>query len=220
MTHAKASEVAASWGVLNRGYEKGSVFYTLTGKADQVCSEDHRKELLSYTEDCLVEAQRQLDVEVAKGAIGERVGAREALEDLHTLKSYFTHTPPADASRSFVSGYIEAALFTSTDDNEDPLDDQYSLADIDETVLAEITIGCEQFQTENAKLLAEVYELDTPGCGSEAYAGHNFWLTRNGHGTGFWDRGYPKPLADALTKASTKFGEVNLTVDEGTFYYG
>ena len=33
--------------------------------------------------------------------------------------------------------------------------------------------------------------------------GHDFWLTRNDHGTGFWDRDLPN--ADALTMIATAF---------------
>jgi len=35
----------------------------------------------------------------------------------------------------------------------------------------------------------------------EAQAGHDFWLTRNGHGAGFWDGDWPE-TGDALTEAS------------------
>jgi hypothetical protein len=35
--------------------------------------------------------------------------------------------------------------------------------------------------------------------------GHNFWLTRNGHGTGFWDR--DKPNGKELTAIAESFGE-------------
>lgn len=67
------------------------------------------------------------------------------------------------------------------------------------------------FQDVNAKLLARA--------GDEAQNGHDFWLTRNGHGVGFWDRGYDKEVGDALTKASESFGEVDLYVgDDGRIY--
>ena len=37
-------------------------------------------------------------------------------------------------------------------------------------------------------------------------SGHDFYLTRNGHGTGFWDRGYGG-VGDRLTEASKLCGE-------------
>lgn len=42
--------------------------------------------------------------------------------------------------------------------------------------------------------------------------GHDFALTRNGHGTGFWDRGYGD-AGDILTDACKPYGEHNLYVD-------
>ena len=44
---------------------------------------------------------------------------------------------------------------------------------------------------------------------------HDFWLTRNGHGTGFWDRGLGD-LGDKLTKLAKTFGECDLWVHDET----
>lgn len=47
--------------------------------------------------------------------------------------------------------------------------------------------------------------------------GHDFWLSRNGHGAGFWDRGYEN--GDALHAAAKTFGECDLYVgDDGKIY--
>lgn len=58
------------------------------------------------------------------------------------------------------------------------------------------------------------------GFSNEARAGHDFWLTRNGHGVGFLDR---DELSEAdqkrLTEASKEFGECYLYVgDDGKLY--
>lgn len=37
---------------------------------------------------------------------------------------------------------------------------------------------------------------------------HDFWLTRNGHGAGFWDGDYEKDIGDRLTELSKEFGEL------------
>lgn len=50
---------------------------------------------------------------------------------------------------------------------------------------------------------------------------HDFWLTRNGHGAGFWEPGdYGwSDLGDKLTEFTKHYGEVNLYVgDDGTIY--
>ena len=50
---------------------------------------------------------------------------------------------------------------------------------------------------------------DTPW----AWAGHDFALTRNGHGAGFWDRGLGD-LGDRLADAARVYGEASLWPDE------
>lgn len=54
----------------------------------------------------------------------------------------------------------------------------------------------------------------------EELAGHDFWLTRNGHGAGFWDRSeLDKPTQGRLTKAAHAFGNSDLYVgDDGRIY--
>lgn len=42
--------------------------------------------------------------------------------------------------------------------------------------------------------------------------GHDLWLTRNGHGAGFWDRGLGE-LGDLLTKWAKSMGSADLYVD-------
>ena len=49
--------------------------------------------------------------------------------------------------------------------------------------------------------------------------GHDFFLTRNGHGAGFWDRGYGAN-GDILTKLSESFRETVQELDgDGVLYY-
>lgn len=50
--------------------------------------------------------------------------------------------------------------------------------------------------------------------------GHNFLLTRNHHGTGFWDRGLGE-RGDRLTAAAHPYGEMSAYVgDDGKVYVG
>lgn len=50
-------------------------------------------------------------------------------------------------------------------------------------------------------------------------AGHDFWLTRNGHGAGFWDRSDDtyQGYQDFLTKISEVHGEVSLYLGDTGF---
>ncbi len=45
------------------------------------------------------------------------------------------------------------------------------------------------------------------------YFGHDFLLTRSGHGAGFWDRGLDD-LGDRLTEAAKPYGEAHVMVSE------
>jgi hypothetical protein len=124
----------------------------------------------------------------------------------------------------FLAGYVECALFSTNDESNEqggnPLDDNYTADDISDETLTRMAADCARFQTECADDLAAVdgdlAAMPRDGSSSDSMAGHLFWLTRNGHGTGYWDR----DLGDAgerLTAACERFGEVYLSVgDDGT----
>lgn len=82
---------------------------------------------------------------------------------------------------AFTRSYIAAALWSSTDNADDrgdePLDANYGPDDIAPDTLARMVEDCETFQRDNGGDIASDFER----------AGHDFWLTRNGHGAGFWD---------------------------------
>lgn len=50
-------------------------------------------------------------------------------------------------------------------------------------------------------------------------AGVDFWLTRNGHGAGFWDGGWPEH-SDELTKLSKPYGSVDLYIGDDGLIHG
>lgn len=114
-------------------------------------------------------------------------------------------------SDSFLNGYITCALWSSTDNADDsggePLDSNYDESDLSPECRAEFERECADFQEANAADLAAYYAA---GRDSE-HAGHDFWLTRNGHGAGFWDRGLGE-LGDRLSKASKVYGSVDLVI--------
>lgn len=113
----------------------------------------------------------------------------------------------------FTKGYIEALLWAGVIHEDDSNDDIYDIDDIDSDTMKEILADCEDFQNANAAELAET--------GVEYYAllGHDFYLSRNGHGTGFWDRGYGD-VGDTLHEASELYGSFSLTVSGDGKLYG
>ena len=111
----------------------------------------------------------------------------------------------------FTHAYMECALWASSDDNCDSLDESCDVDDISEPVRKAMIQDCQQFQKDNKELLEQAYQH---GSYDAEHAGHDYWLTRNHHGAGFWDRGLGE-VGDALTKAANAVGSLNLYVENG-----
>jgi hypothetical protein len=112
----------------------------------------------------------------------------------------------------FTHAYITCALWSSTDpDNDDrPLDRDYDESDLSDDCRAKMVADCKAFQEANAEDLS---------VGDDEQAGHDFWLTRNGHGAGFWDGDWPEPQATRLTAACKAVGGCDLIVgDDGQIH--
>lgn len=64
----------------------------------------------------------------------------------------------------------------------------------------------------------ELRAVDANDGSVASHFGHDFALTRNGHGAGFWDRGLGE-LGDRLSKAADVYGSayVDVTTDDATF---
>lgn len=111
---------------------------------------------------------------------------------------------------SFFLQYVETALWSSIDNEDQPLDESYTTDDIAPETLVAMRADCDAFYEDNQEILAK-YDSET--------CGHDFWLTRNRHGAGFWDGDYPTEDGRKLTEASHTYGEVNLYVgDDGKIY--
>src|ERR1700723_1133113 len=94
------------------------------------------------------------------------------------------------ASEEFFNAYLVCALWSSTDDDGNPLDDNRDCDDFAPEALAEMRNDCDAFcEAESDDLARYAAELPRTEWSQDARAGHDFWLTRNGHGAGFWDRG-------------------------------
>ena len=123
--------------------------------------------------------------------------------------------------QEFIAAYVECALWASNDESNDnggePMDKNYSADDIAPEALATITAECAAFYNANVQTWSEWW--------TDERAGHDFWLTRNGHGAGFWDRFSPHSneeaaeAGDKLSEAARAARERNLYVgDDGLIY--
>ena len=123
-----------------------------------------------------------------------------------------------DESRdAFVAGYLAAALFASQPlREEDDSDDRtfeglgYTVDDLCATSRADARRWCADFIDANAIALIRVTE---GGRFKFSSLGHDFFLSRNGHGAGFFDRvGSSDPLRpdfDALQQAARVYGSTD-----------
>lgn len=105
----------------------------------------------------------------------------------------------------FQSGYAEAMLWLLTDEDGDPRDD-LDFTDIADETWAEIVRECDEFADANADDLTFYSEH----YGDDSRAGMDFFLTRNRHGAGFWDRDFSEPgrtVLARLTDAAHAYGE-------------
>lgn len=119
---------------------------------------------------------------------------------------------------NFLVSYIETALWSSNDEHGEPLDSaKYADVELHPDTLKRFETDCEQFETAYLNLIAG---LDDSVLRSiPDHIAHDFWLTRNRHGAGFWDGDYPEPLATQLTDLSHTFGECDLYIgDDGLLY--
>ena len=116
----------------------------------------------------------------------------------------------------FTRQYIETALWSTHDESTpsggEPFDANYDINDIHPDTMTKIVQDCKKFQEENANDIGDRYED----------AGHDFLLTRNGHGCGFFEiPDWEEQIGERLTDAAHKFGEFNLYVgDDGLIYGG
>lgn len=115
-------------------------------------------------------------------------------------------------TKAVLTSYIQCALWSSVDDDGSPLDKNYSEEDLAPETIEKMTEDVTKFAKAAKDPIIE------SGM-SESDLGHNFWLTRNGHGTGFWDRGLEKSVSDDFCKICDKFGTADLYIgDDGKIY--
>lgn len=116
-----------------------------------------------------------------------------------------------------VEGYIDCALWSTTADpfsenDASLLERDQTKYTIEEATLAQMIRDCVQFYWNNRIDLEAIYE--TSNYYKQGNAGHDFWLSRNRHGAGFFDRGNDD-VWDRLQESAQSFGPVDLQLDKG-----
>jgi hypothetical protein len=106
---------------------------------------------------------------------------------------------------AFYEAYIGAMEWTDLNDDDSP-----SLEPVFEL---ESMVDCTAFLFE-----VRDYAFAVTSSATIEQMGHDFWLTRQGHGSGFWDRPYlyGKGLAERLTTLAEEFGPVDAVWEHKT----
>ena len=136
---------------------------------------------------------------------------------------------------AFLDAYVEAALWSTNDESDEsggePLDANYGQDDLAPETLAKIRADCAAFLAHRlgGRLIAIAERLVSEGkwslpagvgCSIVEYAGHDLWLTRCGHGCGYWDGDWPAGIGEGLDKLAHEFGEVWLEVGDDGLIHG
>lgn len=118
-------------------------------------------------------------------------------------------------------GYMEAMLWAETDSEGEFYDQRFSPGDIADSSAAAIDADIRAFM-EEAETLGLIHmegslwwiNQDDPQPEHLDRLGHDIHLTRQHHGTGFWDRGWGAE-GDRLTEIAHKLGEVTVWAEDG-----
>lgn len=118
-----------------------------------------------------------------------------------------------DKLDDFTRAYVEAMFFTECHADNPEMEDK-TFEDLAPETLDQIKADCMAFQM--APAVAALIS------GGEDRAGRDFWFTRNGHGTGFWEPGRWSNLAgQVLDRLSKQLGGIYLYAgDDGLLYMG
>lgn len=138
-----------------------------------------------------------------------RADSREAAK-AEVLETYpkASFAPAEFPVEHVLKAYLEAVIFTDADlEDGFPADAEFS-----DSARMKAIADCAGFlvAAQLAGLLTEEWDPEQ--------VGHDFWLTRNGHGTGFWDRKLPN--AKGLSEVASQWRHVDpIQGDDGLIYF-
>lgn len=118
----------------------------------------------------------------------------------------------------------ETLLWTECDSEGNPLDKKFSITDFSQSDVNRLKLQFELFVSRASKALAAAYVDDfresdsiSDFCCRPSPGGfdleHDFIMTRNGHGCGFWDGDWEEPAAKILEQNAKALGEIHVCVN-------
>jgi hypothetical protein len=110
------------------------------------------------------------------------------------------------ASKEMLDQYLTTALWSSHDyETNMDMDENYDIDDFSKNAIEQSIEDCNGFLSEAKQYLEKEKATDST-------IGHDFWLTRNGHGAGFWDGDYIYGIQ--LTEIAKVYGTVTLFIND------
>ena len=113
----------------------------------------------------------------------------------------------------FLQGYVHAMFWTECNADRPELENA-TFEDLAPVTLQQIVADCDAFCSSYFSTLEQAYRTGY----APNQAGIDYWLTRNGHGAGFWDRGL-RELGDRLAKFAKIDGTLDLYRDDDGLLY-
>ena len=120
--------------------------------------------------------------------------------------------------QEFTEATIEALYFVDTGDDGQPSND----AEMSDETRLDLEADCRSFWHRFGCFIMCDACVIVRGSGEYTkaqQAGHDFWMTRNGHGVGFWDGDWSDNYSDMLTKGAKAYGRFEIYAgDDGLIY--
>lgn len=122
-----------------------------------------------------------------------------------------------------INSYIESAIWSSScwermsGNNPTPFDMVEDCEGISDAAQAIMESELRDFTSKAELIIFESKDWESMGIElpSDSQIAHDFWLTRNGHGAGFWCRG-TEELGERLTELSQEYEERHLYLNDET----
>ena len=119
-----------------------------------------------------------------------------------------------------VNGYLQCALFTGTFNDGEPMDYTHKIGDFEDSAIEYATRECALFVQSNLEDVSALLGSTEYGLVDNESIGMDLWYTQNGHGVGFWDRGYGE-LGERLSAYCRTIPERSVFCpDEDEYEYG
>lgn len=214
---AQAASIASQWGSYMNDGDPGAIFYTFPDKGRPDWSAEDRDRMIN-----------QIDLRLDDMGAHPDFIETDDQRDLWNLRAWVIAQygepgePVTDAAwgtlDDFTSGYVETAIWL-LDDEVVSKAGGIGHDDIPKDTLNDMAAECRAFQAANRADLDILYAGTADGQPYTAErAGHDLWLTRNGHGSGYWDRDFRGNAAaaaavDRISKAARALGETELDVE-------